>query len=247
VPFARYLSSLFPQSCLLCGTASSAALCASCAADLPQLAERAPYLCPRCALPLSAPAPACGDCQRQPPAYDLTLAALHYAFPVDRLVQLLKFGGQRSFHRLASADFFARCLLARHSPVADVMVPVPLAPGRLRERGFNQALEIARPLARALHLPLDTCRLQRVRETTPQSLLPWRARQANLRQAFACRGDFAGQRVLVIDDVMTSGATLQAVAQTLKAYGAVHVCNWVVARAVRHEGSGPAADSQAAT
>lgn len=179
------------------------------------------------------PAPACGACLKHAPDFDATAAALRYAFPVDRLVHHLKFGGHHAFSRLASADFFAIRMLDNKPPPGDVIVPVPLAPLRLRERGFNQALEIARPLARAMHLPLDTTTLVRVRETIPQSLLPWRARKGNLRHAFTCRGDFSGKSVIVVDDVMTTGATLDAVARTLKDHGAAHVTNWVAARALK--------------
>ncbi len=201
------------------------ALCPGCLDDLPRLPATA---CPLCATPLGAPAPACGACLKSPPAYDATFAALRYGFPVDRLVQNLKFN-----HRLATAACFADLLLSGAHPVGDVIVPVPLAPLRLRERGFNQALEIARPLARSLRLPLDPTTLVRARETVPQSLLPWRARKGNMRHAFGCRGDFSGKAVIVVDDVMTTGTTLDAVARVLKDHGAVCVTNWVTARAVR--------------
>lgn len=224
------LDRLLPRSCLLCGGAATGALCPGCHADLPALG---PHVCPVCATPLVTAAPRCADCLRQPPAYDATHAALRYAFPLDRLVQQLKFGGRHAFHRLAGADFFAGCLLAGPHPAGDVILPVPLSRERLRERGFNQALEIARPLARALALPLDTQALIRARDTPPQSRLPWRIRHRNVRHAFACRGDFSGKTVIVVDDVMTTGATLDAVARTLKTNGAARVENWVVARAVK--------------
>ncbi len=224
------LDVLLPRTCLLCGTQTTAALCSACSSDLPRLPA---HVCPICAAPLGAPAPACGACLKLPPAYDATHAALCYAFPVNRMVLNLKFGHHAFGRRLASADFFAACLLAGTSPVGNVIVPVPLSRQRLRERGFNQALEIARPLARALHLPLDISSLVRVRETAPQSLLPWRARKNNVRHAFECCRDFSGQTVIVVDDVMTTGATLDAVAQTLKDHGAARVINWIAARAVR--------------
>lgn len=227
---AALLDRLLPRTCLLCGAAAAAPLCSGCTGDLPLLTTPR---CPICALPLPVPAPACGNCLKAPPAYAATHAALRYAFPVDHLMHNLKFGGHHAFHRLASADFFAARMLDAARPAGDIVVPVPLAPLRLRERGFNQALEIARPLARALHRPLDTASLVRVRETLPQSLLPWRARAGNMRHAFACRGDFSGREVIVVDDVMTSGATLDAIAHTLRAHGAVRVTNWVAARAVK--------------
>jgi ComF family protein len=217
---------LLPRACLLCGARADAnGVCTACAADLPRLPA---VCCPICAAPLPACAPACGACLARPPAFDATIAAWRYAHPLDSLVQGLKFR-----RRLASADFLARALLAGPRPAGDVVVPVPLAPARLRERGFNQSVEIARPLARALALPLDVERLVRVRDTPPQSRLPWRARQGNVRNAFACGADFAGSAVIVVDDVMTTGATLDAVARALKERGAIRVTNWVVARAVR--------------
>lgn len=224
------LDLLLSRSCLLCGAAAAEALCPGCRADLPRLG---PHVCPVCATPLVTAAPRCANCLRHPPAFDATHAALRYAFPLDRLVQQLKFGGRHSFHRLAGADFFAACLLAGPHPAGDLILPVPLARERLAERGFNQALEIARPLARALALPLDTQALIRARDTPPQSRLPWRVRHRNVRHAFACRGDFSGKTVIVVDDVITTGATLDAIARTLKANGAARVVNWVVARAVK--------------
>lgn len=226
------LDLLLPCTCLLCGAAAAKAeaLCPGCRADLPRLG---PYVCPVCATPLVTAAPRCADCLRHPPAFDATHAVLRYAFPLDRLVQQLKFGGRHSFHRLASADFLAACLLAGPHPAGDLILPVPLARERLAERGFNQALEIARPLARALSLPLDAHSLIRARDTPPQSRLPWRVRHRNVRHAFACHGDFSGKTVIVVDDVMTTGATLDAVARALKVNGAARVVNWVVARAVK--------------
>lgn len=224
------LDHLLPHSCLLCGTATPAPLCPGCLADLPLLAGETCHLC---ATPLAAPAPACGACLKTPPAFDATFAALRYAFPVDRLIQALKFA-----HRLAIADFFAACMRTAMTSAAlplagAVIIPVPLSRQRLRERGFNQALEIARPLARHLGLPLDTTSLVRVRDTLPQSRLSWRTRKGNVRHAFECRGDLTGKTAIVVDDVMTSGTTLDAAAHVLKEHGATRVINWVAARAVR--------------
>lgn len=223
------LDRLLPGACLLCGgVAVGSAVCAACAADLPRLVGPQGAQCARCATPLTSPAPACGACLRIPPAFDATCAVWRYHAPLDQLILALKFR-----HRLASADFLAAGMLAGPHPDGDVIVPVPLAAARLAERGFNQALELARPLARALGLPLDVRRLVRNRSTLPQSRLPWRARARNVRHAFECRGDFNGRHVIVVDDVMTSGATLDAVARTLKDHGAISVSNWVAARAVK--------------
>lgn len=223
--FSALLDALLPRACLLCGDRAHIALCAGCAADLPRLEDP---LCPVCATPLSMPAPACGACLKTPPAFDATLASLRYAYPIDRLIRNLKF---RS--RLASADFFAEQMLAAARPAGSLIMPVPLSRQHLRERGFNQALEIARPLARTLGLPLDATSLIRPKETLPQSKLPWRARKGNVRNAFECNRDLTGETVIVIDDVMTTGATLDAVARTLKDHGAARVINWIATRALK--------------
>jgi len=223
---SRLFDALLPRACLLCGgDAGAHGLCRACADELPRLPD---VRCPVCAAPLAAPAPACGGCLARPPAFDATLAVWRYAHPLDSLVLGLKFR-----RRLAGADFLAHALLAGPRPAGDVVVPVPLAPARLRERGFNQSVEIARPLARALGLPLDVACLARVRDTPPQSRLPWGARQGNVLDAFACATDLGGRAVIVVDDVMTTGATLDAVARALKERGAARVTNWVAARAVR--------------
>jgi ComF family protein len=216
------LDALLPWDCLLCGEAgASGLLCAACAGDLPRLPESQ---CPRCAD--ASPGGICGACQKQPPHFDATIAAFRYAFPADKLVQELKYR-----QRLAIADFLAQALLAGPRPAGDLLLPVPLSRERLRERGFNQALEIARPLARALGLPLLVDACHRRRDTAPQATLPWRQRHGNVRHAFECAADLTGKSVIVVDDVMTTGATLNELAGSLKARGAARVSNWVVARA----------------
>jgi len=111
---------------------------------------------------------------------------------------------------------------------------VPLSARRLQQRGFNQSVEIARPLAQQLGIPLELKNIHRQRDTTPQTSLPWKERAKNIRHAFECRIDLAGKTVLVVDDVMTTGATLNELARTLKAHGAVRVENRVLARALKH-------------
>ena len=183
-------------------------------------------------MPLATPAPACATCLQAPPAFDATHAVWTYGFPLDHLITRIKFG-HHAFKALACVRFLADGLLDAPRPAADLILPVPLSRARLRERGFNQALELARPLARAWQLPLDTRSLVRSRETPPQSRLPWHARKRNVRHAFESLGDYSGRTVIVVDDVMTTGATLDAVARVLKDHGATRVINWVAARTVR--------------
>lgn len=223
----RQLRRLMPQDCLLCGRHDAGdLLCHACQADLtPLLAER----CPTCALPTPGAA-VCGECLRHPPHFDATFAAFVYAFPLDGLIQAFKYG-----HQMALADFFARCMLNVKTPqTADLMLPLPLSAQRLRERGFNQAAELAKPLARATGLPLDYRSPLRVTDTVAQASLPWKQRRANVRHAFECRADLTGKSIVVIDDVMTTGATLDEFAATLKRQGAACVTNWVLARTLKH-------------
>jgi len=219
-------NALLPQDCFLCAApAGNSLLCPSCIASLPRLT---PERCPVCALPTPGAA-VCGACLKQAPHFDATQAVFRYEFPVDRLVQSLKYA-----HRLAGADFLGRALAQSPVPFRpDLILPVPLAPARLAERGFNQALEIARPLARLLGVPLEIDRIHRRRDTAPQASLPWKERKQNIHHAFECELDLAGKTVLAVDDVMTTGATLEELARMLKAHGAVRVETLVLARALK--------------
>lgn len=213
-----------PQPCALCGDLpADTGLCDGCRQDLPVLPTTH---CPVCAAPQGG-TEICGRCLRHPPAFDAIFAAHLYAFPVNSLIRQLKFHGA-----LALADLLGRGLLAaaRDLPRPDVIVPMPLAAHRLRIRGFNQAHEIARPVARALGVRLEAGACLRVRDTPEQSGLSLAARRANLRNAFVCAPRFDGTSVVVIDDVVTSGATMDALARALKRAGARQVRGWVVAR-----------------
>lgn len=219
----RFANLAFGGSCYLCRGAADGVLCAECDADLPRLAAPA---CPRCAL--AAPGGAlCGRCLAQPPAYDETVAALAYAFPADVLVQALKFRSE-----LALAPLLGRLLASRlpRGVRVDFLLPVPLSAARLRERGFNQALEIARHVAAATGCALAPQLAERSRDTPPQVDLPAGRRAQNVRGAFRCTRALAGAEVALLDDVMTTGATLDELAATLKRAGAARVVNWVVAR-----------------
>jgi ComF family protein len=212
-----------PQQCALCAAGSGRRLvCDACTMDLPQL----PELCPACALPCPHGA-LCGACLARPPAFSRTRAAFEYAFPIDRLLQGLKYEG-----RLWLAEFLAGALAGRVDTWPDALVPLPLAPARQRQRGYNQAREIARWLAHRGPAPvLDG--LVRTRETPSQANLPWSARAANVRGAFAGRASLSGLRIAIVDDVMTTGATLRAAAIAARRAGARDVEAWVVARTLR--------------
>ena len=214
---------LFGGSCFLCRGAADGVLCGACDADLPRLAGPR---CPRCAL-ASPGSAVCGRCLTHAPHYDATLAALSYDFPADALIHAFKYRGE-----LALASVLGGLLLKEiiQGKGVDFVIPVPLSYRRLRERGYNQAVELARPLAAAARAPLELELCERSRDAPPQTDLPWAERGRNVRGAFRCTRPLAGASIAVVDDVMTTGATLNEIASTLKASGAARVVNWVVAR-----------------
>lgn len=210
------------QPCVLCGAASHVgAWCTACDTSLPYLISPR---CPVCALP-TPQGDTCGRCLHRAPLFDRTTTAFTYDFPLDKLVQAFKFGAQ-----LALAREFARKLAPRIDTRPDCIVAMPLHPARLRERGYNQSEELARQLAHDLDITLSSYACQRVRDTPPQSALPWKERSRNMRKAFTCKGDMRGKHVAMVDDVMTSGASLNELALALRRAGASEVSAWVVAR-----------------
>lgn len=229
---ARIAQLALPQRCELCvASCGRAILCDACIADLP----RVDSACPVCALPVAGDR-VCGACLAHPPPWSRSTAALVYAFPVDRLLQQLKYNG-----RLALADWAGETLakavgssLARRcaSDRPDKIVALPLAAARQRERGFNQAREIAVRAARATSLPLDAP-LMRIAGGAPQAALAWKERAKNVRGAFAVVKDVRGARIALVDDVMTTGATLGEATRALVRGGAADVECWVVARTLR--------------
>ncbi|HRP71842.1 MAG TPA: ComF family protein [Luteimonas sp.] len=218
---------LCPARCLVCGEAASRGgdLCPDCRAALPWNE----CACPSCALPMPSADVPCGACQRRPPPLGEAHAAFVYAFPLDRLLPRLK------FHRdLAAGRLLAAAMAERFAslPRPDALLPVRLHRARLRRRGYDQALELAKPLARTLALPLLDGVLVRRRETAAQSDLDATARRRNLRDAFAVDPRaILPAHVVLVDDVMTTGATVHAAAKALRRAGVAHVGAWVCARA----------------
>lgn len=227
---------LFPPMCTLCDAPGldGLDLCAGCHADMPWN-RRA---CLRCALPLPAAGNdpvLCGACLKPgtKPAWDQVWAPFMYRDPLPWLVTQLKFHRRLSHARLLG-ELMWRALadLMQHQPDSrpDIIMPVALHAARLRERGFNQAIEIARPLARRSGIVLDIGSLRRTRRTDHQSGLPLGERRRNMRGAFACHRRLEGLHIALLDDVMTSGNTVGAAATILKQAGAARVTVWVAAR-----------------
>lgn len=206
----------------MCGLAPGP-ICAACEADyFPPDRPR----CEVCAIALEGTARVCGRCIATPPHFHGTTALGDYAPPVDGMVTALKFGA-----RLELASAFGELLAARVAPPADALVvAVPLAFERMAERGFNQSLQIARAFCRVTGARLAADLLRRVRHAPPQQSLALQERRRNIRGAYQVTGDAHGRVVFVVDDVMTSGSTIDEVARVLVTAGAAHVRAAVVAR-----------------
>ncbi len=203
--------------------------CAACDRALPYLDTAH---CPGCALPTPA-GEICGQCLKHPPLFTRTTAVFGYTFPLDKLIQAMKYG-----ERLALAHAFAGKLARRidKNCLPDCVIPMPLHPAKLRERGFNQSQLLAAKITRELGLELLTHACRRVRDTPPQSALPWKERKKNMRGAFCCDTDLTGRRVALVDDVLTSGASLNALAEAVQKCGAAEIEAWVVARTLPRSG-----------
>jgi ComF family protein len=212
----------FPQRCILCAE-PGAPLCEPCREDLPGLHA---VRCPICAV-AAVRAEVCGQCLAHPPRFAKVSVALSYGLPVDALIRRLKYAAD-----LSLADPLAALLADRagREIQPDCVIPMPLSAQRLRERGFNQSHEIARSLARRLHVRIADAACKRIRHTPPQASLPLDQRRANIRGAFECSINLDGARVVIVDDVLTSGATLNELARVLLRAGAAEVTGWVLAR-----------------
>jgi ComF family protein len=229
VLFTRLLETL-PSQCALCRGWDTTRLCHDCVARFATPVPR----CLSCALQVPAGVNSCGTCLKTPPPWDAALAAVDYAYPWDGLIPSFKFDAALD---LAGALTQRLAAAAQRRPKPDLLLPVPLGPQRLRQRGYNQAWEIARRLGKALNVSADAHLLLRVKETAHQLSQPVKQRAANVRGAFAVeplrRSEIAGRSVAIVDDVMTTGATCGEIAQVLKQAGASRVEAWVLARTPR--------------
>ncbi|MBI3716597.1 MAG: ComF family protein [Betaproteobacteria bacterium] len=213
------------QDCQLCGAWADAVLCGACRIALPYRCGRR---CPVCDIAANEDLP-CGACLADPPHFDATVSAFAYAFPLDRLMQSYKFRANLTMVEVFADALAGRLrLLGAQSP--DCIVPMPLGRKRLAERGFNQAALLAAALGKSLGIPVRLQDLLRVRDTAPQSGLSRDARLKNVRGAFSGSQSVAGMHIALVDDVMTTGATLSEAARALKKAGAARVEAWVVAR-----------------
>ena len=217
----RLRARALPQSCFFCAEGSSESVCAPCAAILPRLPSE---VCPRCQL-ASANGEVCGRCLKKPPVWRRLAAHWHYDFPLDAALVSAKYHHAFAIYRWAATQRTAWPF----APNA-TLIPVPLADLRLQARGYNQAQLIARELAARFALSVDSQALIRLRETDVQQRLNWVERRRNVRGAFAATRSLAGESVVLVDDVLTTGATLNELARVALAAGAAQVDAFVLAR-----------------
>jgi ComF family protein len=224
------LQRLYPPTCVLCGAPGHAGLdlCQGCRADLPH--NR--HACPRCAIPLpedQSIGTLCGTCQRHPPPFAASHAAFRYEDPVPTLVAGVKFRARFNLARLLG-QCLALALVEQGSERPGLIIPVPLHRRRLRERGYNQALEVARAVSTALAIPIDTASCIRALHTNAQVGLDDRERRRNVHGAFAVLRPPAAPHVAILDDVVTTGSTATELSRVLRKAGVKRVDVWAVAR-----------------
>lgn len=233
----RFLAdTIFKQNCLLCEdiltakTSNSKDICAACLNDLPWHPNSA---CPQCGL--ESDGHICGSCLSHPPNFDATHAVFLYAYPVDAMMVRYKYGNMMQLSHTFGQFLRDKTLLSLAENPIDFIIPMPMHPARLKERGFNQAHEIAKVLTKDCREKLDFKSAERIKLTPPQASLPLKERVKNIKGAFSVNTDLSGKRIAIVDDVMTTGASLNELAKTLKKAGAAHVECWVIVRTLPHK------------
>jgi ComF family protein len=225
---------LLPGTCILCQAPSKRQLdlCVDCEHELPTLGNN----CHQCALPLETESTTltCGKCLQHPPAFDRMVALYPYQMPLARLINDLKFH-QRLANAQVLGTVFAQKLRNYYfpspCPLPDMIIPVPLHKSRLKERGFNQALELARPISKKLGIPINYQLCQRIRDTQHQTVISAEERRKNLRGAFCVVGTVP-EHVAIIDDVFTTGSTVNELARCLRTAGAQQIDVWTICRTI---------------
>ncbi len=231
--FNIFTNTIFKQKCLLCASpqANKIGLCGLCLNDLPWHPKTS---CPQCGL--ASGSGICGSCISSPPDFDATSAVFLYGFPIDAMMQRYKYGNMLSLYETFGQLLKDKAQLGSlNNSHVDLIIPMPMHPTRLKERGFNQALEIAKVLTKNDADKLDFRSVIRQKLTPPQASLPLKARVKNIKGAFKVNDDLTGKRIAIIDDVMTTGASLNELAKTLKKAGATRIECWVVARTLPHK------------
>jgi ComF family protein len=227
----KIFSFLLPYTCILCHGKSDRQLdlCSHCERELPFIK----HACPRCGIEMEINTQICGNCLKNPPPFDDTVTLFHYENPISKIIMDLKFQ-----QKLVNAKILGE-LMAKHLnylfannnyPKPDCIIPVPLSAKRLRERGFNQALEIAKPIAKHLNIPIDINNCKRTRHTEAQAIIPANKRKSNIKNAFKIIKTINAKHVAIVDDVVTTGNTVIELSKTLQQAGIERISIWCCAR-----------------
>lgn len=228
----RLITMIYPPRCVLCHAPgfNDMDICKHCYLELPWIESS----CTRCALPLAADSGdqlSCGQCLRKPPAFDRSLSLFSYQKQAVTLIQQLKFRQKLACSRLLGG-MLADSVQRSGIELPDCIVPVPLNSRRLRQRGFNQSIELARPVARAINVPVDVQSVIRLRDTHAQTGLDKKQRRRNIRGAFDVVRPLNADHVVILDDVVTTTSTVNELARVLKRAGVGRVDVWIIARTV---------------
>lgn len=225
-------NNLLPPYCTLClAPTATKALCDGCYHDLPWLDNKQ---CSRCALPLETTDSICGGCLKHQPSFDHCKALFKYRSPIDTLISQFKYEGNLAIGELLTTMLVSHLSNCSMNPAPDLLIPMPLHSSRLQERGFNQAGILANALSKHFAIPLDHHLCKRVRATRHQMGLNARVRKKNLRNAFSCTRSITDKSVVIVDDVVTTGATVNELASTLRRAGAHRIEVWCLARTPAH-------------
>ncbi|HIQ14101.1 MAG TPA: ComF family protein, partial [Leucothrix sp.] len=236
-PFLHiFMIPFISSSCVLCDTTVNreVSICDACQADLPTISQA----CKICGIPLNKTQLICGQCLKAPPEVDYSVNLYHYEAPVDYLIMELKFGQKLSYAAILGFLLKQQLLKNNLKDLPDALLPVPLHKKRLIKRGFNQSLEIAKIVAKELKIPIEYQLIQRNKVTRAQTELNIKQRKRNIKGCFNLQNENermpAFQHVVIIDDVVTTGATTNELAKVLKNTGVKKVGVWSIARAVLH-------------
>jgi len=228
----QVLPRLLPNSCIFCHTPckkSTVDICQHCLSELPWL-EHTCYQCGNPMPPMNNSLDLCGSCLATPPYFDQLISLFHYHSPVNRMITSLKFSNQLHYAHLFAALLMKKLQQTAHYQLPEAIIPMPLHRKRLCERGFNQALEIAKPMAKALSIPIDINSCIRNKATEPQAQMHAKQRQQNLVDAFSIPSKLLYQHVAIVDDVVTTGTTVNELAKTLRKAGVHQIDVWCCAR-----------------
>lgn len=235
--YKKIIQWLLPATCVLCAENINRDidLCFDCDNDVPRMNQA----CYRCAFPLKGnlcEQNLCGSCLQKPPAFDRTLALCRYEEPIITFINLLKFSGQLKYAKILNQLFInyikSNNQYLQHLP--ECIIPVPLHPSRLKERGFNQALELCRNVAKYFAIPILPNICQRIRATTSQSLIAAKERQNNMKNAFVITQEFNAKHIAIIDDVVTTGSTIAEISKLFKSHGVKQIDIWCYAKTILH-------------